>query len=444
MRISPIPTLSDEDALNAFATLNKLFGPEWLKSPGDHPLRVLWRRHDVISTMELLTLGHSASIMLPIAPRWTQRQVSLSKSFNQNQQKGALFEIIALAAFARAGHGVTPAPDSQPGYDGLVQAKNSGLIYRVSLKHHGPSAHEIAFREFCQSLEADLVTAARAARLTAVHANITGKLPWGRSKCKQLIDFFHSDVFARTLFTFASERSWTDASASVEVDHWSLRLSRMPSEGLAATHISYLLQMSTPQHQNEYQNLEEKLNKACKGLKQYSKDEKVPGLVMVHLPPTAHIEGYAVWVKHYLEQVAESLDAVFLYQPSVRRDFDNEKMSLRIYLNEVEAPKCRITGDDRRTVFFIGRLLTDPFHRWFGFEKIDDRYFYQAGNIFKDHSRSEEILINFLNIPRTAFSPGVVGTPGASIHIHEVSVDPKGEEVVFSPPVSPDDRLLIL
>src|SRR5262249_55087210 len=118
-RENPTATLSDTDAEMYIALIESQFGAEWLGMPGDHPLRVLWRRHDISSTQELLTLGSSIRTMLAIAPMWTSRQIKLAKKENHNQSKGAFFEIIGLSAFASAGHKVTPAPDSNPGYDAL-------------------------------------------------------------------------------------------------------------------------------------------------------------------------------------------------------------------------------------------------------------------------------------------------------------------------------------
>ena len=151
LRKNPISTLSDTEAFLYFLQLDLKFGTEWLNGPGEHPLRRLWRRNDAIASMELLTLGKSINTMLPIASKWTERQIELAKSDNYNQSKGAVFEIVGLAAFVSAGHEVTPAVESNPGYDGVVRAKKSRHIYRISLKHHGPSSHEIAFREACRS-----------------------------------------------------------------------------------------------------------------------------------------------------------------------------------------------------------------------------------------------------------------------------------------------------
>jgi hypothetical protein len=202
----------------------------------------------------------------------------------------------------------------------------------------------------------------------------------------------------------------------------------------------------TPQHRNEYQNLEEKLNEACANFKRHSTHDNVPGLVMLHLPTSAHIEGLTTWIRHYLKEgAADSLDAVFLYQPIVLRDSQFAKASLSIYLDELENPKCRITSDDRRTLFLMGNLLAARHRSSFGSDNIDDKYSYQSGNFFLDASSGEEFGLTFTNAAgHTAKAPFGVSTPAAGVHFHKVSVDAEGKEIVASPRVSSDDRLLIL
>src|SRR5262249_41593355 len=158
------------------------------------------------------------------------------------------------------------APDSNPGYDALVQAENSGRIYRVSLKHHGTSSHEVAFRTACRSLENDFLAKARAAKLTDVRITITGSQPWQSSQSstwKQLSELFNSDALALAFAYVLTNELAVAVPTSVKLSNWSVQLSRLPTPGLATSRVSYVMQVMTPHHRNEYQNLEYKLEDAC-------------------------------------------------------------------------------------------------------------------------------------------------------------------------------------
>src|SRR6185312_5901050 len=115
MRKNPVATLDDAEANTYIKLVEKSFGATWLGLPEDDSLRTLWRRDDEVATMELLNLGWAIQQMLRVSRRWTRRQIDNIKTGNDSQRRGAIFEIISLAAFAFKNK-VTPAPDSNPGF----------------------------------------------------------------------------------------------------------------------------------------------------------------------------------------------------------------------------------------------------------------------------------------------------------------------------------------
>jgi hypothetical protein len=202
------------------------------------------------------------------------------------------------------------------------------------------------------------------------------------------------------------------------------------------------MQVTTPRHRNECINLEDKLKRACAGFRRHSSGDGVPGIVMIHVAPDADVERLAAWIRQYLNEGMKALDVVFLYQPNVRRSAISGNTTRYIYLHEIESPTCRIAGDDRRTTFFVGTLLAEPFQPWAGPDDFAGEYRYQSGNLFVDASIRESWRLTFGRYKIT--TPLAVITPFEGLHIHKVVKGTNGEERVESPQLSPDDRLLIL
>src|SRR5262249_16431332 len=108
-------------------------------------LQKLWNRRDALSTNELFTFGSALIASDKLDPTWLKHQVKLVRSKDENNQRGAAFEILAVGYMSSKQAGI-PAPVNQRGYDVDVKTEGSS-VYRISLKCYSQSAHEKQFRK---------------------------------------------------------------------------------------------------------------------------------------------------------------------------------------------------------------------------------------------------------------------------------------------------------
>ncbi|MFC1728944.1 hypothetical protein ACFL6I_01290 [candidate division KSB1 bacterium] len=93
-------TISDQQMDILFKNITANLGKEWLESDGVHPLQVLWRRKDALSTNELFTFASALNTFQAIDSNWITHQIKQICSKDSNNQKGAFFELIGLNLFS--------------------------------------------------------------------------------------------------------------------------------------------------------------------------------------------------------------------------------------------------------------------------------------------------------------------------------------------------------
>ena len=133
-RQNPLTHFSEEIIELAFSKVAEYFGHSWLRSKdGSHVLQTLWNRKDSLSTNELYTFGSAIIAAENLAKQWLKHQIGLVKGKDKNNQKGAIFEILAVG-YTAPNHVVTPAKPSQSGYDLDIETKQH-TKYRTSMEY---------------------------------------------------------------------------------------------------------------------------------------------------------------------------------------------------------------------------------------------------------------------------------------------------------------------
>ncbi len=150
-RQNPLP-LTDAVLIDYLSCIERHFGSEWLESVTDHPLGVLWRRRDFLSTEELYIFAVALKQFEQIDIQWTKRQCEVIKNGSCNNRVGALFEVIGLSYFLKAGRSLLPEKESNPGYDATLLFEE-GIEVSLSLKNYQLSVHYQTFIEKSRNLE---------------------------------------------------------------------------------------------------------------------------------------------------------------------------------------------------------------------------------------------------------------------------------------------------
>jgi hypothetical protein len=100
-RQNPLTDRYVKDIELAFAKISERFDQTWLESDsGNHSLQQLWQRFDALSTIELFTFGSALIAAEQASAKWLSDQVKLVRGNDENNQRGAVFEILVVGAAA--------------------------------------------------------------------------------------------------------------------------------------------------------------------------------------------------------------------------------------------------------------------------------------------------------------------------------------------------------
>lgn len=430
VRNNPVETITREEFDAKIAALHEYLGSKWLSQSEEHPVRRLWNRTDSLATLELLNLSHSISVMMEVDAAWTLRQLKKVRLPDRNQQQGAIFELIALSGLVAAGHTVRPASESQAGYDGTVTPADGGIPIRVSVKHYGRSAHELAFRAHCSALESDLRKILKKA--DALHLSVISTEHCDPSDWKPLRQLFQGSTLKERMSAATGAASQPQP---LKAGKWLVFAARLPEkkgDNFSKNHASYTLAVLMPQHHNEAANLIAKLEEAQTNLFRHVPDDDYASAIMVHLAPGVPTLLYQKWVDTYFfsPDARRIVDAVCFFQPAPARRLSTSKAPLTIYSVMIRANrKSRIGNRGLMGVYFAGTVVREPVptvitdeHGKSMFEVSG--YCYQTGHHY-------------------VISPDLadwhVGSPSTGVHVHQVD-----ERHVVTANLSPDGQLLIL
>lgn len=341
--------ISDEELERYMKILEASFGLKWLEEKSDHPLQVLWKRNDILSTNELYTLACSIETLGKIDPVWTKKQLVFVKSKDKNNSKGAIFEFIGLNMMNDPDHTVKPARLNQAGYDGVL-TRIDGTELRVSIKNYGSSSFQKSFEKKSKTIEAKIITLLKKYKYPPVQVILDFPDKYPNERDWKMLEDRIDEIFK-------NKRNDKDPfSALVEpVDYkkefskdnsriiFILIIAPITSQGeqLHEKFQSYTVLISAAYHENEYRNLFSKMDDACANLLKHSavEDENTINSLLLHLPDTVSLDKCEQWLNDYFEEFPhKQITFVILYQPMVAENLDTDQTviqhSYRLYIRK--------------------------------------------------------------------------------------------------------------
>jgi hypothetical protein len=417
--------------------LAETFGIDWLTGSNDYPIQRLWQRPDALATNELYTLACSVQAFRDLAPDWLEHQRQSIVGADQNNSRGALFELIGLSLFCGESQTVVPAVRSQAGYDGFVKfASGDGL--RLSLKSYGLSVHNQIVVNEASRVEQNIVERMRATGDHALEAFID-------------IPHRHPDARDWSLLHEGIDQIFglyrrTAAMWVLDDDNWFVAFRPMAEvdRQLHRRSASYKLILCAPYHQNERRNLISKLEEACSNLERAGVAEtgSIRNAVLVRLPWTASTRLCTEWTDDYLrERPAAPISAVVFIQPSVIRN-DQGASLIHACVSTVTRPSYA-TWHSRQPAKLtltlpVGTVGPNQSEVQLRLGKrvvgVEDRFIFQRGHRYEVWPRNDDgELVADLRSPASGVMTHAVIEPF-----------PGAGEIILSGRFAPSDELLII
>lgn len=364
-------------------SLASAFGEQWLESHGEHPLKKLWSRKDALATNELLLLGDAVSSFTSFDAKWLSKKVSDIKSGTAVNRRGALFEVYGINLLRAQNCAVKPTPEGYPGYDAIITMPD-GAKLNVSLKCHGPSAHEQIFLSESQKIEEVFVAELRALGINDLSLRTIAK------------------AYPRTSDWKALRNSLGDLlrlpNSGIGVmqtigDFWRIVTHTAPQNVLPISdkYISRQILILAPFHQNESKNLFDKFENAASNAQKHANlaSRDTAHAVLIRIPETASLIACVQWADEYMVHNPDGpLDLIMLYQPSIIENINNTS-SLHhsfVFREARSFSKWAKPSRNLRLELLIGVCSNQPTTRRLfpdmQFPNIDTMYCYQRGEFF--------------------------------------------------------------
>ena len=444
-RINPLH-FSAAEMERIFKVIADQFTIEWLEAYSNNPMNLLWHRNDTLATVELTTFGICLEKLVAIDPDWVKHQVTLIKGDDRKNQRGAIFEILALGMMKSNNQIVKPAKANNKGWDGLVQLED-GKSLRVSIKNFDDSTRYWEFHGKSSHLEYILTLVMQELSIDNVHIYLDAKSypttdDWNliESELKGLLKAYQADK-----------------NINPEIGIWKISINPLITK-ISTYHPqrhSYSLLVTSALHDNEKANFYSNLEKACSELSKYEpvEDEKVINVVMVHLPFNASVTFCAEMMDNYLVRFPGlKLSGFILYQPVFKRN-NEEGWNTVYHATNGFFRHHRIKGWENTTVEItfdtpFGEYGNDLASGYFEIEKngkiermpTGDRYIFQRGNHFlREFPGVTELFKNATMVVNSIQSPG----SGIAINIEiEPTAQHGSRRICVLQPL--EEKLLIL
>lgn len=368
-----------EEIEDAFAKIVNYFDEAWLTTEdGTHVLQLLWKRRDALSTNELFTFGKSLIAAEKASPDWLKNQVKLVRGKNENNQKGAIFEILAVG-YTASNQIVIPASANQPGYDLDIETKN-GTSYRVSLKRYSQSSHEKLFRKKSAHAEVRFIEGLKKSRRNASLFIEAREYP------------SESDWQKLYLLVYQLASAFDGSTTVIDnfEDRWDVAVMPLNSERneiFSVGQISHTFICVSAYHKNEQDNFLSKLEDAVSNLERHVQHDsgRLP-MIFMQLPDTASANILATWAQEYLFANNSSiLEAICFIQPYVTK---NDSSSQITYFFSFASSMSFIKKEKEIMVFEmpVGSITSQPpewsLQSFTEESQLIDKYIYQHGKHF--------------------------------------------------------------
>jgi len=358
---------ADFDA--AIDALRSRFGVDWLSAKGgSHPLQQLWCRGGNLAIGELYTLGTAIVHLSPIDEGWVRRQVATLRAPNENNRRGAAFELLAASIFCNHGQQVEPAPKNTKGFDLDVGAQ--GHRWRISLKAFSTSEKESTFRKRMAVLKKAMD---EASPLLPPTQWLVQARAWPTEADWSWLHQTIRHQLAKRFPVSIVERCW---------DVRTLPLPAPNGQTLDPSRFSYTLVGLMPYHANEQKNFASKPEDAVANLSRHvNPNTHQHPVILMRVPPTASVELLKNWVRHYLDSTPQSpLELVWFLQPYVASDSSGKSWIAHHFAEEVSAAYLQSQPAQVAMEIPLGTIATTgPAWILGGQTPVGDQYIYQAG-----------------------------------------------------------------
>ncbi|PJN48809.1 hypothetical protein PAEAM_56710 [Paenibacillus sp. GM1FR] len=373
------------------------FEENWLQDKkGEHPLQLLWNRKDNLSTLELLTFGTALQRMKEINESWLKGQIKIIMGSDENNRRGAFFEIIGLSFFADNSSSLHPAPNSQPGFDATILSTLRET--KVSCKSYGRSLHDREFERQSKETEILILDLMKKNKLRYAEFFIASFDEY--PLLEDWIDLRKQLPLIIQSFQRSNRNNRIPIPLKLDVRGWTIRVrqsSRIAE--LALTMRSYQVMIIGQYHKNEERNLHSKLDEAQKNLNRHVTQENSVNIIYIHLPLSISVNKCSEWIKNYfVENPTSVANMVFLYQCSESFLTTEENFALTHSVH-CEINPYRIASLNKKSTPYVlnipvGYLTNEtPVIRIFGDSELlslDSHYIYQKGRIYKNPVYEED------------------------------------------------------
>lgn len=394
-------TISDEELESYMTVLKVCFGLKWLEEIGDNPLQILWKRLDILATNELYTLAYSIDTLNKIDASWIKDQVKIAKGRDENNSRGAIFEIIGLSMMHNPNHPVSPARLNQAGFDGILKGDDDTEV-RVSIKNYGKSSFQRSFEKKCKIIESKIVLLLKKYKYppTQVIVDFPSQFPTDKD-WKMLEDKIDGvfkdkrkdkDPFLAVMEPLDDKKEFSPKNARVI---FLLFITPILSDNhiIHEKYQTYTVLMSAAYHHNEYKNLFSKMDSACANLLKHSATEtdNIINSLLLHVPDTISLKTCEQWLTDYFEgSPKKQITFVIIYQPTVAEIEETKdnviQHSCKIYLKDnakikrtytFSIPVGRISNESA-DLFYIAEYPDGSKEKF----PLTDKYTYQHGEYF--------------------------------------------------------------
>ncbi len=406
------------------------FSEPWLNLNKGHPLQTLWHRRDVLSSIELYSLGSSIQKIKNISPDQLKQNIRLLKSNDYGTMAGAVWEIILAAAFNDP-----PQQKSRllgprmPTYDVEVETAD-GSKCRISVKNFGQSERDREFLNQFRSIE-ELIKN-NATSHTQIHIIKKGQFPASRQEWDNLKRIILK-ISRSTNISTSSKDGWNIMKDPLTNEQIKAHM-ELDQATLYTKELSYTLFMALPFYRNENKNIEYKLNEACVDLinKGAIESDKSKNSLFIHLPEYVSLDDYAKWCNQfYNDNPSAPISFITLFQPVYVTDIANNEDLLAINQRVISRPNRQGSAAKLNITIPIGKPADDI--KWFlgpNFEIPKHHYLMQSGRIqvdFGDFTHGGKM--------RSRFNFGIKFDAIGKF---------KGEDILFSVNSPPTTKLVLL
>ncbi len=413
------------------------FGEDWLNSDFNHPLQKLWKRRDILSSVELLTLGSSIIKIRSIDSRHVLENINVIKMSDRNGKcgaingrRGAIFEtILAGALHNPPRQSVELMGPRYPVYDMIVHFKDRTSI-NISVKNYGQSEKDELFIKEAKLVEQVIKTNLRYPLDIFIKSEgYPSQAQWDMLKRELLFDIFKDPA--------------NRLNVIIKRGNWYIFFSKIGISGgnLYPLQLSYTYFITAPFHKNEKLRLFSNLNEACRDLEKNGKPESEDSanMLYVHLPAYVLMDDYHNWCsKYFLDNPNSPISSIRLIQPAYATDLERNFSDLFILYREIlkgkESDGFKLKSNRLINNFPVGSTAGEPFRVLFGKNRVGlpmQHYWYQSGHIYQFDELSGQSKITH----QLRYNTG--------IRTHSV-IRIKGEDLIVSQKSPPTYELLLL